>query len=158
MIFKVVDVGGQRSERRKWIHCFDCVTSVLFCASLSGYDQTLREEGSVNRMEEALDLFDDVVNSTCFSRANMILFLNKTDLFKEKIKRVDLNVLFKNYTGGAEFEKACMFIGARFKERVANDTQVFIHFTCAINTDNIEYVIHDVRKKVLDRSIEQIVI
>jgi len=158
MIFKVVDVGGQRSERRKWIHCFDCVTSVLFCASLSGYDQTLREESSVNRMEEALNLFDDVANSTCFAKSNIILFLNKTDLFKDKIKRVDLSVLFQNYTGGSEFEKACGFIAARFRERVANDTQVFIHFTCAINTENIEFVIHEVRRKVLDRSIEQIVI
>lgn len=36
MIFKVMDVGGQRSERRKWIHCFEAVTAVLYCAALSG--------------------------------------------------------------------------------------------------------------------------
>jgi len=71
---------------------------------------------------------------------------------------VDLNVLFKNYVGGADFEKACTFIATRFRERVANDTQVFIHFTCAINTENIEFVIHEVRRKVLDRTIDQIVI
>jgi len=44
MIIRVVDVGGQRSERRKWIHCFSSVTCILFCASLSGYCQTLREK------------------------------------------------------------------------------------------------------------------
>ena len=38
------DVGGQRSERRKWIHCFENVTSVIFCAALSEYDQVLLEE------------------------------------------------------------------------------------------------------------------
>jgi len=57
--FKVVDVGGQRSERRKWIHCFNEVTCVIFCASLSDYDQTLREERTVNRLDEAIELFDD---------------------------------------------------------------------------------------------------
>jgi len=35
MSFQMVDVGGQRTERRKWIHCFQSVTSVLFCSSLS---------------------------------------------------------------------------------------------------------------------------
>lgn len=38
------DVGGQRSERKKWIHCFDSVTSIIFCVALSEYDQVLLEE------------------------------------------------------------------------------------------------------------------
>jgi len=40
------DVGGQRSERKKWIHCFEAVTSIIFCVSLSEYDQVLLEESS----------------------------------------------------------------------------------------------------------------
>jgi guanine nucleotide-binding protein subunit alpha len=40
----MVDVGGQKSERRKWIHCFQDVTSILFLVSLSGYDQCLVED------------------------------------------------------------------------------------------------------------------
>ena len=42
---RVVDVGGQRSERRKWIQCFDDVRAVLFVCALSGYDMTLYEDG-----------------------------------------------------------------------------------------------------------------
>lgn len=38
------DVGGQRSERKKWIHCFESVTSIIFCTALSEYDQVLLEE------------------------------------------------------------------------------------------------------------------
>lgn len=38
------DVGGQRSERRKWIHCFEAVSSIIFCVALSEYDQVLLEE------------------------------------------------------------------------------------------------------------------
>jgi guanine nucleotide-binding protein subunit alpha len=30
------DVGGQRSERKKWIHCFEGVTAIIFCVALSG--------------------------------------------------------------------------------------------------------------------------
>ena len=45
---RMVDVGGQRSERRKWIHCFDHVTSVMFLVAISEYDQWLVETDVVS--------------------------------------------------------------------------------------------------------------
>lgn len=42
--YKMFDVGGQRSERKKWIHCFENVTAVLFVVAISGYDQCLVED------------------------------------------------------------------------------------------------------------------
>ena len=95
----MLDVGGQRSERRKWIHCFDKVSAVLFVAALSEYDQVLREDDSQNRMKESLLLFDEICNSPWFRTTAFILFLNKMDLFKEKIQRVNLNVCFQDYSG-----------------------------------------------------------
>jgi len=43
----MVDVGGQRSERKKWIHCFEGVTAIVFCVSLSAYDLVLAEDEEV---------------------------------------------------------------------------------------------------------------
>lgn len=43
LFLRMVDVGGQRSERRKWIHCFENVTSIMFLVALSEYDQVLVE-------------------------------------------------------------------------------------------------------------------
>ena len=57
------DVGGQRNERKKWIHCFDSVTAVIFVAALSGYDSKCYEDHTQNRMIEALVLFEDISNS-----------------------------------------------------------------------------------------------
>lgn len=74
------DVGGQRSERKKWIHCFEAVTSIIFCVALSEYDQVLLEESGQNRMAESLVLFESVINSRWFMRTSVILFLNKIDL------------------------------------------------------------------------------
>lgn len=42
--YKLFDVGGQRSERKKWIHCFENVTAIVFMAAISEYDQVLVED------------------------------------------------------------------------------------------------------------------
>ena len=63
------DVGGQRSERSKWIHSFDSVTSVIFCVALSEYDQVLLEDSSQNRMAESLVLFESIINSRTYTWA-----------------------------------------------------------------------------------------
>jgi len=151
--YKVVDVGGQRSERRKWIHCFDKVTAIIFCASLNEYDQLLREDNTQNRMMESLLLFDEVANSNWFPNNDIILFLNKEDLFMEKIKIVDLNVCFKHYTGGMNAENAKSFIKARYLERT--NQHVYVHFTTAINTENIAFVINSVRMSVLEKAMQE---
>jgi GTPase SAR1 family protein len=85
-VFEMYDVGGQRNERKKWIHCFEGVTAVIFVAAISEYDQNLFEDVNTNRMTEALNLFDDICNNAFFTNSSMILFLNKRDLFEIKIK------------------------------------------------------------------------
>ena len=75
--FRMYDVGGQRNERKKWIHCFDEVTAVIFVAAMNEYDQVLYEDATQNRMNEAVILFDEICNSQFFTRTSMILFLNK---------------------------------------------------------------------------------
>jgi len=83
--FRMVDVGGQRSERRKWIHCFENVTSIIFLVALSEYDQILFESENENRMEESKALFKTIITYPWFQHSSVILFLNKKDLLEEKI-------------------------------------------------------------------------
>ncbi|KAJ5267727.1 guanine nucleotide-binding protein subunit alpha [Penicillium angulare] len=85
MNWRMKDVGGQRSERKKWIHCFEDVGCLIFVVALSGYDQCLVEDQNANQMHEAMMLFDSLANSKWFKRKPIILFLNKIDLFKEKL-------------------------------------------------------------------------
>jgi GTPase SAR1 family protein len=54
--FEMYDVGGQRNERKKWIHCFEGVTAVIFVAAISEYDQKLFEDASTNRMVKSLSV------------------------------------------------------------------------------------------------------
>ena len=64
--FLLVDVGGQRSERRKWIHCFEHVSSIIFIASLAEYNMYLVEDPTVNRLDESIALFITILkNQVC---------------------------------------------------------------------------------------------
>ncbi|GAB1201849.1 G protein alpha subunit [Aspergillus pseudonomiae] len=110
------DVGGQRSERKKWIHCFENVTSIIFCVALSEYDQVLLEESNQNRMMESLVLFDSVVNSRWFMRTSIILFLNKVDLFRQKLPRSPLSNYFPDYSGGNDVNRAAKYLLWRFNQ------------------------------------------
>ncbi|CAG8472407.1 4337_t:CDS:10 [Funneliformis caledonium] len=98
LTYRMFDVGGQRSERKKWIHCFENVTAVLFIVAISGYDQCLVEDKDANQMQEALMLFDSICNSQWFVNTSMILFLNKIDIFREKIKNSSVKKYFPDYT------------------------------------------------------------
>ena len=97
--FRLVDVGGQRSERRKWIHCFEDVSSLIFIASLAEYNLHLVEDSSVNRLEESIALFRTILKNPWLQQSSVILFLNKKDIFDEKIQYFDLADSFSDYHG-----------------------------------------------------------
>jgi len=153
--FKLMDVGGQRNERKKWIHCFEGVTAVLFVAAISEYDQVLFEDSTQNRMVEALDLFEEMCNAKWFERSSMILFLNKRDLFAEKIKKVDLVQCFPDYKDGQDEKKAALFIQNKFLARnhKPQKMKVFCHITCATDGDNVKFTFNAVRQTIIDASL-----
>ncbi|MES1907578.1 MAG: hypothetical protein MHM6MM_000671 [Cercozoa sp. M6MM] len=172
-LFKMFDVGGQRSERRKWIHCFEDVTSVIFVAAISEYDQMLYEDDETNRVHEALKLFDDICNSRWFKKMPIILFLNKKDLFEEKIQKVPLTVCFPEFEGPQTFERGCAYMQVpfsstqlslavcqtdcapqeKFEELGSGQKQIYTHVTCATDTKNIAHVFNAVKDILIRESL-----
>lgn len=148
------DVGGQRSERKKWIHCFEAVTSIIFCTALSEYDQVLLEEKAQNRMTESLVLFESVINSRWFLRTSIILFLNKTDVFKHKLHKVPLERHFPEYTGGKDVNKAAKYILWRFMQVNRARLSVYPHLTQATDTTNIRLVFAAVKETILQNALK----
>ncbi|KAI6657337.1 guanine nucleotide-binding protein (G protein), subunit alpha [Oopsacas minuta] len=103
--FLVVDVGGQRGERRKWISSFENVQSVIFLTAISEYDQVLAEtEKDDNRLLESLQLFETIIKYPWFKNAMIVVFFNKFDLFEKKILTSNLEEYFP-YEGGQELYK-----------------------------------------------------
>lgn len=139
----LVDVGGQRCERRKWRHYFDQVSCVVFIVNLNSYNRMLYEDHTQNRLLEDLDCFEEVVNTDSFKNTPFFLIFNFRDLFQHKIESswdgqapelsrylppplVDmvrgyttamsapLSALFPDYTGGPSFEHGLAFIRDKF--------------------------------------------
>ncbi|KAG9099064.1 guanine nucleotide-binding protein subunit alpha [Ceratobasidium sp. UAMH 11750] len=151
LTYKLFDVGGQRSERKKWIHCFENVTALVFLVSLSEYDQMLYEDESVNRMQEALTLFDSICNSRWFVKTSIILFLNKIDLFAEKLPHSPMGDYFPDYTGGDNYDAACDYLLHRFVSlnQSAASKQIYAHYTCATDTQQIKFVLSAIQDILL---------
>lgn len=167
--FVVYDAGGQRNERRKWIHCFDDVTAIIFVVAISEYDQVLFEDSSVNRLLEALRLFENVVNSRYFANTPVIIFFNKSDIFLDKIQRIDLRqrnpdtfgaetepILFSDYAGGCNYTLAINYIVNRFLALNRNPKkEIFYHVTCATDTSQVATVLSAVKKTILSTNLRQ---
>ncbi|XP_026883050.2 guanine nucleotide-binding protein subunit alpha-14 [Electrophorus electricus] len=157
VIFRMVDVGGQRSERRKWIHCFENVTSIIFLVALSEYDQVLAECDNENRMEESKALFKTIITYPWFQQSSVILFLNKTDILKEKITYSHLATYFPEFTGPQNDPKAAQeFILRMYQEQNPDrEKTIYSHFTCATDTENIRFVFAAVKDTILRINLKE---
>lgn len=73
-----------------------------------------------NRMHESMKLFDSICNNKWFTDTSIILFLNKKDLFEEKIKRSSLTICYPEYAGVVRGLKYLMVV--RSVQRTLNSS------------------------------------
>jgi len=163
--FRLFDAGGQRSERRKWIHYFDKVNSVLFMTSLTGYCESLFEDSSQNSLTEALDLFDNISNSKWFRSTPIMLFLNKHDLFLDRFvtQGIPLNVSgqFPDAPESRDPDEAVDWFSKRFRSRKRSDGLdqlaeglVYVHVTTAVSRDVVERVFYTCKTIILKDALK----
>ncbi|XP_019957723.1 guanine nucleotide binding protein (G protein), alpha activating activity polypeptide O, a isoform X1 [Paralichthys olivaceus] len=152
--FRLFDVGGQRSERKKWIHCFEDVTAIIFCVALSGYDQVLHEDETTNRMHESLKLFDSICNNKWFNDTSIILFLNKKDIFENKITKSPLSICFPEYTGPDTYLEGIAHIKSQYESKnKSTNKEVYSQVTCATDTNNIQFVFDAVTDVIIANNL-----
>ncbi|KAK9977972.1 hypothetical protein ABG768_019751 [Culter alburnus] len=158
--FKMVDVGGQRSQRQKWFQCFDGITSILFMVSSSEFDQVLMEDRRTNRLVESMNIFETIVNNKLFSNVSIILFLNKMDLLVEKVRKVSICKHFSDFRGDPHrLEDVQAYLVQCFNRKRRNRSKpLFHHFTTAIDTENIRFVFHAVKDTILQENLKDIML
>jgi len=161
--FTLVDVGGQRSERKKWLHCFSAVTAIIFLAAINEYDMLLEEDGNTNRLVESLKLWKALSSSDFFLKTPFILFLNKSDLFKIKMETVPLAMIFQDWETFVKqpsiakletFEQGWRFIAKQYENHFGGSS-FYAHVTCALDTDSCRKVWESVRSEMVRKAVNE---
>jgi len=150
--FQIVDVGGQRNERKKWIHCFDDVKAVLFVASLAGYNQVMYEDNAMNRMTEDLLLFEEMTKKDTFANIPFFLFLNKKDLFEVMIRDKPITSVFPEYKGGDDVHASIMHIEQEFRKRLPPKKDCLVQAVTSVWKRDIKAAFEEVKKYLIDKN------
>jgi len=161
--FLIFDAGGQRSERRKWIHYFDKVNAILYVASLTAYAENLYEDSTQNNLVESLSIFENLANSKWFSNTPILHFLNKRDLFEQLFVQNKIPLNMSGYFPTApDTEDADVAIGY-FLELYSGRRRVgphqdlssllYTHVTTAIDRSNVQTVFDTSKAIILKQSL-----
>ncbi|KAH9051789.1 guanine nucleotide binding protein, alpha subunit [Lactarius vividus] len=145
---RLCHVVGQRSERKKWIHVFESVTSIIFCTSLSDYNL-------LDDCGEGCICLAFALISRRFLRTSIILFLYGIEEFKIKLSQVPLEDYFPEYTGGTDINKGAKYILWRFMQANRARLNVYPHITDVFDTSNIRLVFVTVKETILQNALKE---
>ena len=153
-----VDVGGQRSERRKWLNCFDNVKAIIYVVNLAGYCKVLFEDKAVNRMHESLNLFEATMSNTLFAQTPVFIFLNKKDLFEQLIRDRNIDCCFPEYAGPNDLHSCIEYISEEYQRRMPPHSQkpTFLLLAARMKKD-VQYCFEEVKDLLLDAHKKSIV-
>ncbi|KAI9219958.1 guanine nucleotide binding protein, alpha subunit [Blastocladiella britannica] len=160
--YKVYDVPGNRAQRHAWVPFFDDANVILFVVATSSYDQMLPEDSSMNRLTDAMMVFEEIVNNKLLDKTAIILFLNKIDLLREKFDATELVAHFPDYAPSERkeddrVEHALRFMAKKFyflnkvKER-----KLYVHNTCATDTKQARVLLATVNKIVIKLNLQNV--
>jgi len=128
--FTLVDVmirEEKKNQLRKWVHHFENVSALIFCASLCEYNTIYAEGRSFNPLKESLELFRSLMNCSFFQKTPVILFLTDLDGFQKKFSKVPLRDSFPDYKGGSNWSSGSKFISKKFVSLATNQRKLFGH-------------------------------
>jgi hypothetical protein len=150
----IFDVSGLKGHRKAWLPYFDDCNVILYMVSLSSIDMTLLEDPTVNRMLDALVLFEQTSMNPMLQNCEFILFLNKKDLFAEKVATFKLSTIFPQYLGSDyHLIEYTQFLRKKFKKTFKGNRELVIHVTCATSTSSISVIINTVTSNLLSNAL-----
>ncbi|KAF8716084.1 hypothetical protein AX14_012437 [Amanita brunnescens Koide BX004] len=159
--WRIIDVGGSRNQRPTWAPFFDDADAIIFLAPISGFDQVLAEDRSVNRLEDSILLWKDVCSNKLLANVEIILFMNKCDIFQAKL---DAGIRLAKYVRSYgdrpnEFEAASKYLRGKFsailREYSPSPRKFYAFSTSVTDTTTTSGIIASVRDMVVRRNLQQ---
>jgi guanine nucleotide-binding protein subunit alpha len=140
------------------------VTAVIFLTAINEYDMVLEEDVKTNRLLESLTLWHALTCAPHFKSTPFILFLNKSDLFKQKIEKGPLSEVFLDFnevTSAPEFatlnlyDKSWNYILRQFKSRFGG-FKFFHHVTNVLDTKLCQKVFENVQHVIIELALSRV--
>jgi len=147
LTIKVIDVGGQRSERRKWLNHFDNVDLIVYFSAVDGYAMRMAEFDA-NRFDDDIRLFKSLMDLV--GTKNWLFLQNKVDLFPEVLKKRPMNLSFPEIPAdkATDPEYCLTFLGNIFASAWTGDTKLDIKRTCALDTNQMDLIWKAIHNKL----------
>ncbi|KAI8909089.1 guanine nucleotide binding protein, alpha subunit [Gorgonomyces haynaldii] len=145
--WKIVDVAGQRDKRGKWASYFEKgVKAIIFVFSAASYNQQMEESPTENRLIDAIKLFQSLVTNPLLQPLAYIVFLNKCDLLKTRMKTHPVQNYLTDYTGNESPVVYLDFLKAKFRTIMEKTKfRQYYHRTTATDTNLMRKVIKDIK-------------
>ncbi|KAJ7600795.1 G-protein alpha subunit [Mycena floridula] len=133
----IYDVRRQQLGRPKWLHCFEGVTTVIFCVSLTEYAEILPGDSGRTALMQSIAMFEHVVNAPWFSQTSVVLLFNKIDLFRQQLEQKSLQHYFPDFREGDDSTKAAKHILSLFNAVNRAGLTIYPHLIQATDTTSI---------------------
>jgi len=108
-------------------------------------------------MQEAIMLFESIGNSSYFEKSGLVLFLNKIDLFAEKVSSGKSRIVdhFPDYSGGSrDVDAGARFFADKFRNLVRKPgKEVYVHYTNATDTNLLDKTMKSVQDMIVQRNL-----
>ncbi|KAF8632165.1 hypothetical protein AX17_004906 [Amanita inopinata Kibby_2008] len=159
--WRIIDVGGSRSQVATWAPFFDDVDAIIFLAPISGFDQVLAEDKTVNRLEDSVLLWRDVCSNKFLANVDLILFLNKCDILEAKLTAGTRIAKYVRSYGDREndFDTVSKYLKSKFsaihREYSPNPRKFYAFCTSVTDTTTTSGIIASVRDMVIRRHLKQ---
>ncbi|KAJ7628582.1 heterotrimeric G protein alpha subunit [Roridomyces roridus] len=158
-IWKLYDVGGCRTARAAWLPFFENTDVIIFLCPVSCFDERLDEDSRVNRLEDSTLLWRSICSSKLLTRTQLILFLNKCDLLKRKLKRgIKVKTYLPSYGDRPnEVMPVVKYLREKYKEiqkQHSPEPRVsYIYTTTVTDTTATAKTLHSIRDRVLRENL-----